>query len=133
MLFHQNHLPGNVLISDVKLLWFGLITDILVAFALATEPVNSDMMAVPAVGRKGSFITNVMWRNIIGQAFYQVSAIWFLQSKGKAILHLEGPDSNLILDTFIFNSFVFCQVNCYHFIFDSRNIPLTDFTEFTLF
>lgn len=85
--------------------------DTLGALALATEPPTDDLMKRLPVGRRGSFISNVMWRNILGQSFYQFSVIWFLQAKGKSVFGLDGPDSDLILNTLIFNSFVFCQVH----------------------
>ena len=84
--------------------------DTLGALALATEPPNDGLMKRLPVGRRGSFISNVMWRNIMGQSFYQLIVIWFLQAKGKEAFNLDGPDSDLILNTLIFNSFVFCQV-----------------------
>lgn len=84
--------------------------DTLGALALATEPPNDELMKRLPVGRRGSFISNVMWRNILGQSLYQFCVIWFLQAKGKAMFDLEGPGSDLILNTLIFNSFVFCQV-----------------------
>lgn len=46
----------------------------------------------------------------MGQAIYQFAIIWFLQTRGKVAFHLEGPDTDLTLNTLIFNSFVFCQV-----------------------
>ena len=84
--------------------------DTLGALALATEPPNDDLMKRTPVGRTGNFITNVMWRNILGQSLYQFVVIWYLQTKGKEAFQLVGPDSDLILNTLIFNSFVFCQV-----------------------
>ena len=94
----------------VQLLWVNMIMDTLGALALATEPPNDDLMKRSPVGRKGNFISNVMWRNILGQSIYQFVIIWFLQTRGKAAFHLDGPESELILNTLIFNSFVFCQV-----------------------
>lgn len=91
--------------------------DTLGALALATEPPSDDLMKRQPVGRKGNFISNVMWRNIMGQALYQFIIIWYLQTEGKAVFHLDGLDSDLILNTLIFNSFVFCQVS----IKSSRN------------
>lgn len=85
--------------------------DTLGALALATEPPNDELMKRPPVGRKGNFISNVMWRNILGQSIYQFVVIWFLQTRGKAAFHLHGPDSDMTLNTLIFNSFVFCQVS----------------------
>lgn len=88
-----------------------MIMDTLGALALATEPPNDELMKRPPVGRKGNFISNVMWRNILGQSIYQFVIIWLLQTRGKAAFHLDGSDCDLILNTLIFNSFVFCQVN----------------------
>ncbi|XP_048322358.1 calcium-transporting ATPase 2, plasma membrane-type [Ziziphus jujuba] len=103
-------LTGTAPLTAVQLLWVNMIMDTLGALALATEPPTDDLMKHAPVGRKGNFISNVMWRNILGQSFYQFMIIWFLQAKGKAIFRLDGPDSDLILNTLIFNTFVFCQV-----------------------
>jgi len=62
------------------------------------------------VGRKGNFISNIMWRNILGQAFYQFLVIWYLQTEGKWLFGIKGDNSDLVLNTLIFNCFVFCQV-----------------------
>lgn len=88
-----------------------MIMDTLGALALATEPPNDELMKRSPVGRKGNFISNVMWRNILGQSIYQFVVIWLLQTRGKVAFQLDGPDCDLILNTLIFNSFVFCQVN----------------------
>lgn len=107
-------LSGNAPLTAVQLLWVNMIMDTLGALALATEPPNNDLMKRLPVGRKGNFISNVMWRNVLGQSLYQFLIIWYLQTRGKAAFQLSGPDSDLILNTLIFNSFVFCQViiNC---------------------
>ncbi|XP_057728658.1 calcium-transporting ATPase 1 [Arachis stenosperma] len=108
--FSSACLTGNAPLTAVQLLWVNMIMDTLGALALATEPPTDDLMKRPPVGRKGNFISNVMWRNISGQSVYQFVVLWFLQTRGKAAFHLDGPDSELILNTLIFNSFVFCQV-----------------------
>nr|XP_023915424.1 calcium-transporting ATPase 2, plasma membrane-type-like isoform X2 [Quercus suber] len=108
--FSSACLTGSAPLTAVQLLWVNMIMDTLGALALATEPPNDDLMKRAPVGRKGNFISNVMWRNILGQSLYQFVVIWLLQSKGKGIFGLEGPDSDLILNTIIFNSFVFCQI-----------------------
>ncbi|XP_010272469.1 PREDICTED: calcium-transporting ATPase 1, chloroplastic [Nelumbo nucifera] len=108
--FFSACLTGNAPLTAVQLLWVNMIMDTLGALALATEPPNDDLMKRSPVGRKGNFISNVMWRNILGQSLYQFLIICYLQAEGKALFHLEGPDSDLILNTLIFNSFVFCQV-----------------------
>ncbi|KAK1381025.1 Calcium-transporting ATPase 2, plasma membrane-type [Heracleum sosnowskyi] len=87
-----------------------MIMDTLGAHALATEPPTDELMKRTPVGRKGNFISNVMWRNVFGQSLYQIIVVWFLQTKGDDTFGLDGPDSGLIRNTLIFNSFVFCQV-----------------------
>lgn len=107
--FSSACLTGNTPLTAVQLLWVNMIMDTLGALALATEPPTNDLMKKTPVGRKGNFISNVMWRNILGQSAYQFVVIWYLQTTGKAVFHLHGDNSNLILNTIIFNSFVFCQ------------------------
>lgn len=87
-----------------------MIMDTLGALALATEPPHDELMKRAPVGRSGNFISNVMWRNILGQSLYQFLVIWFLQSNGMGLFRLSGPDAQLTLNTIIFNTFVFCQV-----------------------
>lgn len=85
--------------------------DTLGALALATEAPHDELMNRAPVGRSGNFISNVMWRNILGQSLYQFIVIWFLQSNGMGLFRLKGPDATITLNTIIFNTFVFCQVN----------------------
>ncbi|CAI0430450.1 unnamed protein product [Linum tenue] len=108
--FSSACMTGSAPLTAVQLLWVNMIMDTLGALALATEPPNNELMKRAPVGRKGHFITNVMWRNILGQSFYQFLIIWKLQASGKLMFELEGPNSDLVLNTIIFNSFVFCQV-----------------------
>ncbi|XXG54814.1 hypothetical protein AAC387_Pa03g2600 [Persea americana] len=108
--FSSACLTGSAPLTAVQLLWVNMIMDTLGALALATEPPQDELMKRSPVGRTGNFISNVMWRNILGQSFYQFIIIWYLQTQGKGIFMLDGPDSDLILNTLIFNSFVFCQV-----------------------
>ncbi|KAJ8769334.1 hypothetical protein K2173_002538 [Erythroxylum novogranatense] len=108
--FSSACLTGSAPLTAVQLLWVNMIMDTLGALALATEPPNNELMKRSPVGRRGNFISNVMWRNILGQSLYQFMVIWYLQAKGKAIFNLHGPESDLVLNTLIFNSFVFCQV-----------------------
>ncbi|RCV28985.1 hypothetical protein SETIT_5G447100v2 [Setaria italica] len=101
---------GSAPLTIVQLLWVNLIMDTLGALALATEPPNDTMMQRPPVGRGDNFITKVMWRNIIGQSIYQLIVLGVLIFKGKSLLQLNGNQSDHQLNTFIFNTFVFCQV-----------------------
>jgi Ca2+-transporting ATPase len=103
-------ISGAAPLTAVQLLWVNLIMDTLGALALATEPPHDGLMNRPPVGRGVSFITKAMWRNIIGQSIYQLIILMGFNFAGKQLLGLEGNDSTLTLNTFIFNTFVFCQV-----------------------
>ncbi|XXG53060.1 hypothetical protein AAC387_Pa03g1223 [Persea americana] len=101
---------GTAPLTAVQLLWVNMIMDTLGALALATEPPNDELMKRKPVGRGVSFITRTMWRNIIGQSIYQLLVLGLLMFDGKRLLKLNGSDATAVLNTFIFNSFVFCQV-----------------------
>lgn len=103
-------LSGSTPLTAVQLLWVNMIMDTLGALALATEPPNDGLMKRPPVGRHVSFITKAMWRNIVGQSIYQLAILGVLNFDGKKLLKLSGSDATDVLDTVIFNSFVFCQV-----------------------
>ncbi|CAL4999644.1 unnamed protein product [Urochloa decumbens] len=108
--FSSACLIGSAPLTAVQLLWVNMIMDTLGALALATEPPNNELMKRTPVGRKGNFISNIMWRNIMGQSIYQFLVIWYLQAEGKWLFGIEGTNSDLVLNTIIFNCFVFCQV-----------------------
>ncbi|CAL4943222.1 unnamed protein product [Urochloa decumbens] len=101
---------GDAPLTAVQLLWVNMIMDTLGALALATEPPDDNLMKKAPVGRAGKFITKVMWRNILGQSIFQIAVMWYLQTQGKHLFGLEGSDADTILNTIIFNTFVFCQV-----------------------
>ncbi|KAG8372000.1 hypothetical protein BUALT_Bualt12G0021200 [Buddleja alternifolia] len=101
---------GSAPLTAVQLLWVNLIMDTLGALALATEPPHEGLMQRPPVGRTESFITRTMWRNIIGQSIYQLAILLVLNFVGKQILGVKGSDGTEVVNTFIFNTFVFCQV-----------------------
>ncbi|KAK9075890.1 hypothetical protein SSX86_004219 [Deinandra increscens subsp. villosa] len=103
-------ITGSAPLTAVQLLWVNLIMDTLGALALATEPPNDGLMQRPPVKRTDSFITKTMWRNILGQSIYQMTVLFVLNFAGKPILDLQGENATAILNTFIFNTFVFCQV-----------------------
>nr|GMD84473.1 putative calcium-transporting ATPase 11, plasma membrane-type [Ipomoea batatas] len=103
-------ISGSAPLTAVQLLWVNLIMDTLGALALATEPPHQGMMERPPVGRDVSFITKAMWRNIFGQSVYQLAILLVFNFTGIQLLRLEGTDAQAVLNTFIFNTFVFCQV-----------------------
>ncbi|XP_068658619.1 putative calcium-transporting ATPase 11, plasma membrane-type [Aristolochia californica] len=101
---------GNAPLTAVQLLWVNMIMDTLGALALATEPPNDELMKRPPVVRGADFITRTMWRNIIGQSIYQLAVLGLLMFDGKRLLRLNGSNSTEVLNSFIFNTFVFCQI-----------------------
>ncbi|KAF2317223.1 hypothetical protein GH714_017992 [Hevea brasiliensis] len=110
---------GDVPLNAVQLLWVNLIMDTLGALALATEPPTDHLMHRPPVGRREPLITNIMWRNLLIQAVYQVTVLLVLNFRGKTLLGLkhDGADhANKVKNTLIFNAFVLCQIIIIEFI-----------------
>nr|GMC61113.1 calcium-transporting ATPase 10, plasma membrane-type-like isoform X1 [Ipomoea batatas] len=102
---------GDVPLTAVQLLWVNLIMDTLGALALATEPPTDHLMERPPVGRREPLITNIMWRNLIIQALYQVTVLLVLNFRGTSILSLGNRDNGVkVKNTVIFNAFVLCQI-----------------------
>ncbi|KAJ6808296.1 calcium-transporting ATPase 8, plasma membrane-type-like [Iris pallida] len=104
---------GSVPLNAVELLWVNLIMDTLGALALATEPPTDHLMKRAPVGRREPLITNIMWRNLLVQATYQVTILLLLNFDGKSLLHLKSDTklhADKVKNTFIFNTFVLCQV-----------------------
>ncbi|XP_020109417.1 calcium-transporting ATPase 8, plasma membrane-type-like isoform X2 [Ananas comosus] len=104
---------GNVPLNAVQLLWVNLIMDTLGALALATEPPTDELMKRSPVGRREPLITNIMWRNLFIQAVFQITVLLTLNFRGRSILHLNNDSpshAEKVKNTFIFNSFVLCQV-----------------------
>ncbi|XP_022929647.1 calcium-transporting ATPase 10, plasma membrane-type-like [Cucurbita moschata] len=103
---------GDVPLNAVQLLWVNLIMDTLGALALATEPPTNHLMDRSPVGRREPLITNIMWRNLLIQAFYQVSVLLVLNFRGRSLLHLNHSNIEAVKvkNTLIFNAFVLCQI-----------------------
>ncbi|KAK6284679.1 hypothetical protein POUND7_003631 [Theobroma cacao] len=105
---------GDVPLNSVQLLWVNLIMDTLGALALATEPPTDNLMHKTPVGRREPLITNIMWRNLLIQALYQVTVLLALNFAGLSILHLKDDGNRAhafeVKNTVIFNAFVMCQI-----------------------
>ncbi|XP_074379780.1 putative calcium-transporting ATPase 13, plasma membrane-type [Apium graveolens] len=97
---------GDVPLTAVQLLWVNLIMDTLGALALATEQPTKELMDKRPVGRTEPLISNIMWRNLIAQALYQIVVLLTLQFGGEKIFNVNEK----VKDTLIFNTFVLCQV-----------------------
>ncbi|EEE68995.1 calcium-transporting ATPase 5, plasma membrane-type-like isoform X1 [Oryza sativa Japonica Group] len=104
---------GDVPLNAVELLWVNLIMDTLGALALATEPPTDNLMKRQPVGRREPLVTNIMWRNLFVQAIYQIAILLIFDFSGRSILRLQNDsreDAEKTQNTFIFNTFVFCQI-----------------------
>jgi len=109
---------GESPLKPVQMLWVNLIMDTLAALALATESPTPELLKRKPYGRYEGIITPAMWRNIIGQAIFQIFVLFLLLYQGHNIPQLGLPNDplawtakhHILHTTIIFNSFVFCQL-----------------------
>jgi len=122
---------GGVIVSEppltsVQMLWVNLIMDTCGALALATEPPSEDILDHPPYKRTELIVTPVMWRNIIGQALFQITVLLVILFGGKSLFRYTYTDSTdfFVQDlngrmiptekaehfTILFNTFVFMQL-----------------------
>ncbi|KAI8079650.1 PMCA-type calcium-translocating P-type ATPase [Gilbertella persicaria] len=99
-------------LTAVQLLWVNLIMDTFAALALATDPPTEELLNRRPEPRSAPLITFKMWKMIIGQAIFQITVTLVLLYSGV----LQYPQESALLQTVVFNTFVFCQifneVNC---------------------
>ncbi|KAI7898533.1 PMCA-type calcium-translocating P-type ATPase [Cokeromyces recurvatus] len=93
-------------LTAVQLLWVNLIMDTFAALALATDPPTKELLERSPEPRSAPLITFKMWKMIIGQAIFQIVVTTILLYSD--VLHYEANDP--ILQTIVFNTFVFCQI-----------------------
>lgn len=94
-------------LKAIQLLWVNLIMDTMAALALGTEAPTPALLDRPPAGRNYPLISATMWRNIIGQGSYQLVVLFGILYLGE---HILENDDETVRNTFLFNSFVFCQV-----------------------
>ncbi|XP_024927246.3 putative calcium-transporting ATPase 13, plasma membrane-type [Ziziphus jujuba] len=92
--------------TTVQVLWLNLIMETLGALALATGDPTKELMNKIPVERTDPFIINIMWRNILPQAAYQICLVLAFVFKGESIFHAD----NVLNTTLVFNTFVLYQV-----------------------
>ncbi|KAI9251226.1 PMCA-type calcium-translocating P-type ATPase [Sporodiniella umbellata] len=93
-------------LTAVQLLWVNLIMDTFAALALATDPPTPELLDRNPEPRSAPLITFRMWKVIIGQAIFQITVTLVLLYSN--ILHY--PTESVVLQTIVFNTFVFCQI-----------------------
>jgi len=122
-------------LTSVQMLWVNLIMDTFAALALATEKPSEGLLDRKPVGRNEKIVNNVMWRNIIGHAIYQIAVLITLLFFGKDLFDLPydedtpfyvdqayinanpeltvaigDPTNKTYVYTIIFQAFVFMQL-----------------------
>jgi magnesium-transporting ATPase (P-type) len=70
-------------LTSVQMLWVNLIMDTCAALALATEPPSSDLLNRKPYSRNELIVTDYMWRNIVGQALFQIAILVVMLFAGK--------------------------------------------------
>ena len=123
---------GGVVVSEppltsVQMLWVNLIMDTGGALALATEPPAEDILNYPPYKRTERIVTAVMWRNILGQALFQITVLvvflfyghdmfGFTYTADTPFFVLDPMTDSMVPTqktehyTLIFNTFVFMQI-----------------------
>ncbi|KAG0739123.1 hypothetical protein G6F57_011787 [Rhizopus arrhizus] len=93
-------------LTAVQLLWVNLIMDTFAALALATDPPTPELLDRDPEPRTAPLITFKMWKMIIGQAIFQITVTLVLLYSSV----LNYPTESVVLQTVVFNTFVFCQI-----------------------
>lgn len=93
-------------LTAVQLLWVNLIMDTFAALALATDPPTEELLERGPEPRSTPLISFKMWKMIIGQAIFQIVVTVVLLYSNV----LEYPSESPVLQTVVFNTFVFCQI-----------------------
>ena len=122
-------------LTSTQMLWVNLIMDTFAALALATEP-PSDAVLIRKPATKADMIVDpVMWRNIIGQAIFQIIVLLVLLFRGGEMFNIvydqsdpfyptleqveanlgkgwivQEPTQKVLMYTVIFQTFVFMQL-----------------------
>jgi len=128
------------------MLWVNLIMDTLGAIALGTEPYKKTGDAPGAVSRRISRRDRIMlpemWRQVVGQAIYQILVMIVLMYFGGLIFfeesfnlisgELRDPDTQkaaprLVLDTICFHTFILMN------LFNQINSRVVDANDINVF
>lgn len=86
-------------LNSVQMLWVNLIMDTFAALALATEPPNQALLERKPHSRDAMIVSAVMWRNIIGQALYQIFVMLLILFCGKKWFGFVYPEDTPLVYT----------------------------------
>ncbi|KAG6839792.1 hypothetical protein C0991_011647 [Blastosporella zonata] len=110
-------------LSAVQLLWINIIMDTFAALALATDPASESLLDRQPDKKTAPLFSTNMYKQILFQSTYQIIVTLIFHFLGLQILGLQltgdtltDKHTNLIVQTLVFNAFVFAQifnsVNC---------------------
>ncbi len=111
-------------LSAVQLLWVNIIMDTFAALALATDPASPALLDRKPDRKTAPLFSVDMYKQIIGQATYQIIFTLIFHFAGNAIFNYQPDPTNdsvqmhntSVLNTLVFNAFVFANifnsVNC---------------------
>ncbi|XP_060671418.1 calcium-transporting ATPase 12, plasma membrane-type-like [Ziziphus jujuba] len=122
IIFISASFKGEIPFNSAHVLWVNLILSTLAALALATEKPTKEPIKRQPLGRKEPLISNVMWRNLLGQVVYQIVVVFTLMFKAKSILGVDDSEGEIFFlkrNALIFNAFMLCQV---FNLFNARNL-----------
>ncbi len=71
------------------MLWVNLIMDTFAALALATEKPTDDMIKGKPQSRNENIMNLSMWRNVIGQAIFQIAVLSVFLFFGDFLYNIE--------------------------------------------
>jgi Ca2+-transporting ATPase len=111
--------PESIL-TAIQLLWVNLIMDTMAALALATDDPTDDLLNRSPSPRSEPIISPPMFKQIIGQAVYQIIVCLVVYFVGPSFFpnddFSEEMPAGRVTSTLVFNTFIFCQifneVNC---------------------
>jgi len=119
------------------MLWVNLIMDTFASLALATEPPSEELLERKPYSRRESLLTPAMYRNIMGQALFQIAVLVTLLFAGDKIFGIPSGRQNDHWDeangkhyTIVFNTFVFMQI--FNFI-NARKLKTSERNVFANF
>ena len=114
-------------LNPVMMLWVNLIMDTMGALALATQAPSDELLARRPFGSSAFLVSSKMWRHILVQSVFQLTMLLVLLrtfaagegitvewlAANKKFVYAGGATHDDIVyytNTFIFNTFVFCQI-----------------------
>lgn len=101
-------------LTAIQMLWVNLIMDSLASISLATDSPTDELLDLKPVRGDEPLISNLLWRNIIGQGVFQLSVMFGLVQYGDVLFQVanhtaSGGDASVHY-TLVFNTFVMMQL-----------------------